>query len=253
MKKGQCKLCLQTKELCRESHILSNFLYGFLMAENNEVIFVDSKKVQKRFNGEYEANILCENCDSKIIGKLEDYAAKFMHGKFSKRSSLKNIGGNEYLIVEGHESYDYKKYKLFLLSLLWRSSISSRPFFKQVKLANEDEENLRKRILESDPGDPDIYPCLLKLPPLTQTPEGGRGFNTLHMPTMSPMMTQGSGWKICKFIIQGMSLYFIISKPIKVTVEPSVESNRLSFGFSTIKEQNDLINMSIEMIKNHTK
>jgi hypothetical protein len=35
---------------------------------------------------------------------------------------------------EGDPYYDYSKYKLFLLSLLWRASISSRSLFNQIKL-----------------------------------------------------------------------------------------------------------------------
>ena len=50
MKKGQCKLCLKHKELCKESHILPRFLYKFLMGENNSVVFLNNKKAVVRFN-----------------------------------------------------------------------------------------------------------------------------------------------------------------------------------------------------------
>ena len=131
MKKGKCKLCLQFKDLCRESHILPKFLYKFLSGENNSIIFLDNKKANLRFNGEYESSILCKKCDSETIGKLENYAARFMHGKSSQNSRLEKINGVEYLVFEGNKNYDYRNHKLFLLSLLWRSSISSRPFLNR--------------------------------------------------------------------------------------------------------------------------
>ncbi len=251
MKKGQCKLCLKHKELCKESHIIPRFLYKFLMGENNSLVFVDDEKVATRFNGEYEGGILCKKCDSEIIGKLEDYAAKFMHGKLSSR--LENIDGEEFLIIDRDKNYNYKKHKLFLLSLLWRSSISSRPFFNQIKLSRKDEENLREMILNDSPGEPDIYPCFLHLPPLITSPEGDRGFHILHMQTMSPITAKNAGWEICKFIIQGMNFYYIITKPTGTKVEPSVEKNKISLKFSTLDKQSELFHQTIEMVKNHKR
>lgn len=254
MKKGQCKLCLKTKNLCRESHIIPKFLYKLLKGENNLLIFVNNEQTQRRYNGEYESNILCESCDSQIIGKLEDYVAKFMYNQFPKSSSrLESVDGIEYLIIEGDVSYDYKKYKLFLASLLWRSSISSRPFFQQIKLSSKDEDSLRNMILNSEPGDPDLYTCFLHLPPLVSLPKGSRGFDTLYMPTMSPMMIKMDGWEICKFVIQGMSFYFLISMPPGTKVEPSVEINRLSFKISTLEEQSKLLHSTLEMVRNHQR
>ena len=252
MKKGQCKLCLENKNLCSKSHIIPKFLYKLLTGENNSLIFVDNKQAKLRYNSEYESNILCKNCDSQIIGKLENYVAEFVYNKFPKESSrLEIIDGREYLIIEGNTNYNYKKYKLFLLSLLWRSSISSRPFFQQINLSSKDEDSLRNMILNSEPGEPDAYTCFLHLPPLVPSPKGDRSFNTLYMPTMSPMTAKADGWEICKFDIQGMGFYFLISKPLGTKVEPSVEINRLLLKIRTLEEQNELLNSTFELIRNH--
>jgi hypothetical protein len=253
MKKGQCRLCLENKDLCRESHILPKFLYKFLSGENNSILFLNNEKAQLRFNGEYEGDILCQKCDQKVIGGLENYAAKFMQGSSPKNSYRKIINGVEHLVIENDRQYNYTKHRLFLLSLLWRSSISSRPFFKHIKLSVKNEERLRRMILTNTPEEPDVYPIFLHLPPLTTSPEGVVGFNTLHMPTISPVSVKSGGWNICKFVIQGMSFYFLIERPTGTKVEPSVEKNKLLLKFSTLEEQNELIQMSVDMVKNHKK
>jgi hypothetical protein len=53
----------------------------------------------------------------------------------------------------------YIKLKLFLLSVLWRASISTRPFFSCINLGPH-EETLRRMILEGNPGEASDYPIL---------------------------------------------------------------------------------------------
>ena len=58
------------------------------------------------------------------------------------------------------KDYDYSKLKLFFISLLWRASISAHKFFQGVK-ANNFENQLRKMIIENDPGDEDSFSVIL--------------------------------------------------------------------------------------------
>jgi hypothetical protein len=55
---------------------------------------------------------------------------------------------------------DYEKFKLFLLSVLWRMSVSRLEFFAKVRLGRH-EETLRLALLANDPLKPTDYPCLL--------------------------------------------------------------------------------------------
>jgi len=54
----------------------------------------------------------------------------------------------------------YAKTKLGLLSLLWRSSITSSEFFANIKLESSVEEDLRKMIYNSDPKENSEYPII---------------------------------------------------------------------------------------------
>jgi len=251
MKKGICKLCLQEKELCRESHIIPGFHYKFLYGSNNKLIYLNSQKAEVRYNSEYESDILCKECEEGILGRLDDYAAKLIHNEFPTKSlfRLEQIDGKECSVLENCPNYDYARFKLFLLSLLWRASIASRPFFRAIRLDSWVEENLRKMVLNSRPGEPEEYPCFINLPPLVPGPDGRFGFNTLHMPTMSPRCVKKDQLEICEFVIEGMHYFFLVSKPGKWNVVPSVEKNKLIIGFASLQDQEQLLEKAIQMMQ----
>jgi hypothetical protein len=49
--------------------------------------------------------------------------------------------------------------KLFQLSILWRASVAKGDFFSKVKLKPRHEEEIRKMLLNGEPGKEDRYPC----------------------------------------------------------------------------------------------
>lgn len=252
MTKGQCKLCLENKDLCSESHIIPHFLYKFITGENNALVFLDSSRATTRYNSEYEGNILCQDCDNRLIGQLDSYAAEFMHLEFGLGPAVREITleNKPHIVYENHPAYDYKRFKLFLLSVLWRCSISSRMFFSRIKFPVEIEEDLRSRILRGDEGPPDLYPWFITLPPVA-TIDGKTGFHTIYMPTISPLYLETGKLKICELIIQGVRYYCIISKPTEMKVYPGITENKLTMGFATIEQQNELIQKALDLLKGH--
>ncbi len=255
MQIGQCKLCLKHKELCRESHIIPRFMYKHISGDNNELVFIDAQRAAHKFNSEYEGNILCQDCDSGIIGKLDDYFAKFIHGEFPSviQPRFERMDDRDIIVRENDPIYDYSRFKLFLLSLLWRTSISSRPIFRQIKLPLEVEEDLRQRTLNKQPGEPDLYACFIHLPPITTDQQGRTGFHTFYMPTMSPIYMEKGDLKMCEFIIEGVHYYYIISRPSNMNVEPAVDKNKLTLAFSTIEDQSKLIDQIVAYAKSHKR
>lgn len=162
MKKGVCKLCLQNKLLCKRSHILPNFLYRELFDERHRIVKLKTHTLNLDSSiptGEYDENILCEDCDNRVIGQHESYAREFLYGdRLSiKMENYRKPDGLEFIQVNG---LDYVKFKLFLLSLLWRASISKRPFFDAVRLG-PDEDKLRSMILCGEPGPATSFPCII--------------------------------------------------------------------------------------------
>lgn len=155
-----CKLCLQEKKLIR-AHIIPDFFYrnlGLYIPDSNgqgrvhKAEFNDKKFYSKKSGlptGIYDTNILCKECDN-LIGVFEDYAKKVLFDgsiKLPGHSFQKLIDKDssvEYAYLTG---LDYHKFKLFMISIFWRASISN--LFSGIKLEPTDEEIIRLMILEN--------------------------------------------------------------------------------------------------------
>lgn len=91
---------------------------------------------------------------------------------------------------------DYLRFRLFALSLLWRASVSSLDFFKDVKLNAIDEERLRSMLVRQDPGSPEDYGMFLVVPLSNGKPIFDR--------MLSPDFTIVEGNFILRFLISGI-------------------------------------------------
>ncbi|MGH7850442.1 MAG: hypothetical protein ACREOP_09100, partial [Thermodesulfobacteriota bacterium] len=171
-----CKLCLEDKQLARESHIIPQLMYrqlllddGFFYKLNSENLkkFSDGKTIKGFINGEYDSDILCLDCENMILcNRYEDYAAKVYDLISTDLESYDGIEIENITNVNGvHgkrlKNIDYSRFKLFLLSILWRASISSRGFFDQVSVGIKHHEIIRNMIYNCDPKDIQDYPCFI--------------------------------------------------------------------------------------------
>jgi len=167
MKTGICQLCLQEKLLCKKSHIIPAFMYQNLLDKDEYMLTVEfegnNQKVSKQRSGEYESDILCKNCEG-LISIYENYGAKVLYGgSLGKKEPritttlYKEPSGVEYTQCNG---VNYTKLKLFLLSILWKASISNRDYFENVDLT-EHQEIIRIMILNNNPGKSNDYPILI--------------------------------------------------------------------------------------------
>jgi len=166
MKTGTCKLCLQEKPLLNKSHIIPDFMYrhGKIYHDDHSIHRISLEKTTNsnytkkgiQYSGEYEGGILCKNCDGIIIKEYEDYAINFLFGKNLKTEFIYTRGKGDLTV----SNVDSGMLKLFFLSIFWRSSISSRSFFKHVKLPKEVEEKLRLMILNGSPGKKNDFPFI---------------------------------------------------------------------------------------------
>lgn len=158
-----CQLCKNDKILIRRSHIIPNFMYEGLFNEKHFIADFDligDRGTRFQPNGYYDSNLLCEECDNVLIGRLENYAKIILfggEGKFSDYHRIEqevDVLGNTILHIK---NIDYQRFKLFLLSVLWRASLSKQKIFRHVNLGNH-EEIIRKMIYDSNPGLESEYP-----------------------------------------------------------------------------------------------
>jgi hypothetical protein len=144
----KCRLCLEDKPLC-ESHILPEFAYRPTYDEKHAAIaFEPDKRTEvTRYRGYWEP-LLCAGCEGRI-GKWEDYFARVW---FHSDRRPRDLGADAVTMA----GLDYRRFKLTLLSIIWRSSVSTLPEFRQVSLRTH-EERLRRLFIANDPGPENQY------------------------------------------------------------------------------------------------
>ncbi|WP_418501226.1 hypothetical protein [Flagellimonas sp.] len=161
---------MQEKSLIK-AHIIPDFMYSGMKSEEDKNIFLEVtynldtrwSKQRKIQTGDFDKNILCEDCDNRIIGaKYEKYAQISMYGKnidpkFAPICKNYKNPNNEFEFTICR-NIDYGKMKVFLLSILWRASITKRKVFKAVDLGTKHEERIRQLIFDN------IIPNALEYP-----------------------------------------------------------------------------------------
>ncbi len=215
---GKCKLCFGEKELCKQSHIIPNFMYKGIFDDKNRLLLVGSEKgilTERgyRQTGEFDNQILRHSCDNVTLGKLDRYASLILYDGYPKIfENRKDNNGMEYTFCG---EIDYTKFKLFLLSIVWRASVSKRPLFKEVQLGPH-EDRIRQMIINGDPGEQFSYPCLI--------------MTYLHLKDFpsdlvgQPSRTRFGGGYIYKFLIGGMIYIFFISNHIILLIPPEIRN-----------------------------
>lgn len=162
-----CKLCGNNTDLLRKSHIIPDFMYKGLFDQRHRISLVkilDLKPIKILQTGFYDKEVLCKKCDNEKLSKLEFYASRAMYGgELPKNESpiFRNSISHENIKSISIENLDYRKFKLFLLSILYRAHISVHPFFKNIDIV-EYAEKLKEMLSNDDPGGEDEFEtCLI--------------------------------------------------------------------------------------------
>jgi hypothetical protein len=149
----QCRLCLNEKKLCN-SHIVPEFLYNDLYDANHKLMGITGQGNNKYIPLQkgIRENLFCFDCEQHLNDKYEK--------PFLKQWSIDSPLPSQ--MTHGSTfsaTYDYFTFKLFHLSILFRSSISSLPTFQEVTLGIH-EERIRLMLLNENPGKSWEYPIL---------------------------------------------------------------------------------------------
>jgi hypothetical protein len=155
-----CKLCLKEKKLIK-AHIYPEFFYknlGLYVTDNKgrgriQRVIIESDKIRYDKKGLpigiYDHNILCLECDNYINEEFEVYSKRILFDEHI--DSEMELGT--------FSNIDYTKFKLFMLSIFWRASISDK--FSGIKLPDLDEEEIRLMLINKDAKEEDDYGVLL--------------------------------------------------------------------------------------------
>jgi hypothetical protein len=99
-----------------------------------------------------------------VLQAFEDYGKKVLFDGNNKLHEFQydyikdtSLGCDYHLF----KNIDYTKFKLFLISIFWRASISDRIFSDEVKFGKETNEIIRKMLIEKDPKTPEEFCTIL--------------------------------------------------------------------------------------------
>jgi hypothetical protein len=139
---------------CRLSHVISEWLYGPLYDGIHRSHLIKAAPLAKRRLEQkgLRERLLCQTCESKL-SVYAGYARGVLFGG-QETTVMRRKGGIEL------RDLDYRKFKLFQLSVLWRPGVAQQEFFSQVELGHHDEP-LRKMLLAEDPGRHTDYGCVI--------------------------------------------------------------------------------------------
>lgn len=99
--------------------------------------------------------LLCDACEGRF-SKNEKYFSELFFGGVSADYA----DDGRHIHIKG---IDYAKTKLLFMSILWRMSVSSLPFFEAVDLGPH-EEIIRLMLLADDPGSTESYGVMAVAP-----------------------------------------------------------------------------------------
>lgn len=148
-----CRLCQGPGPL-RRSHILPEFLYRSMYDVKhrfNVLSIIPSQENSLAQKGLRE-DLLCDICEQRF-SKWERYASRVLEGGVPLNARREG----DLWYVSG---INYKSFKLFQLSILWRASVSTLQFFENVSLGPH-EEAIRQMLLAEDPGSAKRYGCIM--------------------------------------------------------------------------------------------
>ena len=141
--------------------------------------------------GPSDESILGNCCEPKF-SEWDDYGFKILGKKWDTKDAISSSDGTTPMAFELN-AVDYDKLSLFVLSVLWRASISSHRFFKNVSLGPEFEERVRQLLLSRNPPGPaefsivfcatpdHKYRATILRPDQIRTPEGIK-FYRIYLP-----------------------------------------------------------------------
>ena len=146
---GRCALCLEAATL-RASHIVPEFCYGPTYDAKHRGRLLSTETMRRVFVQKgLREHLLCDDCEQRL-GRHEKYFKEFW---FDRNALPGRVSGAAVQVV----NLNYRHFKLFHLSILWRCGVASRKEFSSVDLGPYSEK-LRQALLAADPGPEGMYP-----------------------------------------------------------------------------------------------
>lgn len=191
-----CTLCHQNKPL-RRSHIVPEFMYKpmYDQAHRFQALSRNPDERSQTHQKGLREKLLCHDCEQLLANKYENYAATEFY-----RPALEAM--QQPPIVFTMPGLDYRRFKLFLLSLLWRLGSAKPGVFRPASLGSHSEK-LRGLLLQDNPGGWLEYPCMITALTLNKKFHGDF--------TAGAFSTKVEGIAVWAFVLSGFYFCFFVA------------------------------------------
>ncbi|PAW07614.1 hypothetical protein B6K85_26680 [Vibrio sp. V1B] len=129
-----CKLCGEHAPL-EKSHIIPRSYLKGLKKGNGQLVSIicDDITIPKKVNLDPKERLLCHSCEQFLSNDYEKYGTRLFKSSRGVRKSRSYIEFN---------GFKYTEYYLYLISILWRASVSTLDDFSNVNLTERIESML---------------------------------------------------------------------------------------------------------------
>ena len=196
-----CELCSQDKQLSN-SHIIPEFIYEHSeLYDGKHRYHVLSTKPDTKNEFEQKGireKLLCPSCENKFSA-FETYTKNVLFDA----AEIKTVDKGKGKLV--FENIDYKKFKLFQLSVLWRASVSTLEMFNEIDLGLH-EPYIRDMLWNENPGKSTDYGCIYRK--ISSRDEDFEATQIIGKPTQ---MAKIDGHRTFVFLMAGLFWVYIVS------------------------------------------
>jgi hypothetical protein len=130
-----CKLCGKEKDLLW-SHIIPKSFAKRMKSGAPQVVelTLSNAITASKSNADYKERLLCEECELHIKVRYEDFGTVYLYKKTGASENRDHIIIPRFL---------YKTYYLFIISIIWRASVSNLEIYNAAKAIHSLEPYLR--------------------------------------------------------------------------------------------------------------
>ena len=154
-----CRICSATTGFVK-SHIIPEAFFRELRDGKETPILVAGAKgnfPKKAPIGVYDNEMLCSACEAKFL-QFDTYGIDVLLTRFDEY--FRTLRQGEALVGFEGEAVDRLRLLDFLVSVLWRASVSTQPFYQKVDLGPHEQTALGELILAGS-GAPDAFDAVL--------------------------------------------------------------------------------------------
>lgn len=140
MKFGICQLCQNGTEL-QDSHIFPRSYLKNIKGGNGQIfeITIDKDSLPILSNFDPKENLLCFKCEQFLSNRYELYGTNI----FRKSRNIEKH--NKYVKIK---NFNYNKFYLFIISILWRASVSTLERYKHISFDDKINVMFAKCVLK---------------------------------------------------------------------------------------------------------